>query len=254
MIKTLAVIFLLLITTQNCLGSVDWASRYLLNPKELEDILDFRSKIQLHIVRVSLLGLELVRLHPQIFKGIDTKKLKSFLELHDKAKLIPPRLDWISGDPDHYRFFLLDLWNIQHRHYSDLTDSELIYFQRVLKELNALKKDYAVNFFREHKMLEASSNKPNAMAKLFLLIERIANLVDKGMDVSASTEPNENILAASEILKDTQSVKLARSLEDHYSQIVTLKNEFILNNFFNKKDECFDALNLMLFPERSPIH
>ncbi|MBL6988599.1 MAG: hypothetical protein ISR65_02430 [Bacteriovoracaceae bacterium] len=203
-----------------------------------QDIMSFQREIELHIIRVEFLGMELAKLHPGIFWGIDKKKLRKFLRIHDRQKIEPPDIEVITLNPRDYRFFLLDLWNMRGKNMKDFSGEEYNYNRRVIDDLNYADREKALTFFIEHKMVHAGSNQLTDAANKFLLIEKIADVVDRGMYQDARAEFGKKMLPASEFLKDDFDRKLAKSLEEHYHEIINGHFGTIQNSKLKMRKNC----------------
>lgn len=202
----------------------------------------FQREIEFHIIRVEYLGLELVRLHPKRFGDLDKKRLRMFLKLHDRQKIEPPRLNSRSTNPNDFRFFLLDLWNIRGKSLKDFEGDEYTYNRNVIDKLNESDHNKAMTFFINNGMVQPHGQHLTSSAKSFFLVEKVADVVDRGMHQNTGKEFGKKMLLASEFLTDDLERELARSLEEHYDEVIGSNAVAISNSRLKQRKHCAGAI------------
>jgi len=141
-------------------------------------------------------------LRDRFYPTVNYKDLKLYLKYHDVAKT-----DYIHGNlhtsvADLYNYY--GIWLEDEEHKQEL--------KRLVDQINHIDKKIAVMF------LDAFRVAPENIG-LFKKIERIADIVDRGMDPVASEEFGRPLKKASEFSVDEESKAMILWLERHYYRI-----------------------------------
>jgi hypothetical protein len=170
---------------------------------------EFYEHTRLHRVRVKLLGMELLRTHPELFRGISPEELRIVLEAHDRAK-VSSAAHGPSGRP-----FYEELY----RSYGKKAPDPLV------NSLNQADEKYAVEALKHAglwdnpRMSSAERMRRRALRTRIKMIEKIADLVDRGKSPVTSEEFGRAMRPASTFLNNPEEVRLARELERNYSRL-----------------------------------
>lgn len=173
---------------------------------------DFDRHLALHRKRVLVLGLAL---RERFYPHIDAKELKTFLKYHDIAKTDLVHGNLKTSVEELYKFYGTRLRSTEEPQLKHLVDS-----------INLIDRRIALMFLENFKASEQNR-------ELFQKIERMADLVDRGMDPVASEEFGRLLTKASVILAEIHDVDQVLWLEDHYQE---------LTEQFQYKKECKHAL------------
>lgn len=181
-----------------------------LSNQYVNSIEDFYHHTQLHRKRVKKLGLELLKMYPDVFKGISERDVILALAEHDRAK--------ISG---------LALADDKEQFYKKLYSG---YQRRIdrptIDKLNNIDKKYME---RAHEVIgwqETDSMKTKHKKKLrkkkalLKLLENVADFVDRGMSPVSEEEFGRKMQKASEFMKGNQERKIAAALEQRYKKVI----------------------------------
>ncbi len=172
---------------------------------------EFFEHSRLHKERVKVLGMELFRTHPELFKGLTPTQLRIALEAHDRAKVSAVALG-LRGRP---------LYEELYQSYGKKAPDDLV------SKLNQVDEKYMQQALAHAglndspQMTAAERARRKVLREQIKVIERIADLVDRGKSPVTAEEFGRPIQAASSYLKNSQEVRLARELERNYSRLTT---------------------------------
>lgn len=176
----------------------------------------FRLHITLHKMRVMRIGMHLAQTH---FPEVSLAEVRNFLELHDNSKMDEANAERL------FRFYGKRPQNAEE--------------ERLLKAI-VEHIDQVDDRIREE-YLNARPLDPDTKEKLFI-IEKVADLVDRGLDPVASEEFGHRLKVASEYMKARELAVLAAAMEADYYKIVQdlrMKPLYVLNSF-NSCQRVFD--------------
>lgn len=166
---------------------------------------DFETHTILHIQRVQKLGLELYRSFSDDFTGVTEKLLSEFLSLHDCAK--------IKGVKQQNRA-LHELYPFYGANAESKDE-----FRKIVSKMNEEETAIQIDFFRASGLLEKKTGQTTFEAQQLLLIEKVADLVDRGMNEVSEEEFGRSMRLASELFEEIQNQVYARHLEVNYQEI-----------------------------------
>lgn len=170
---------------------------------------EFKKFTQMHQRRVHNLGQYLFHEFKSQFNHVNFDLVSEFLALHDQAKT-STNTDGIQQIELLYQFFGVNK--------SELPENEKFQILSTINHINYLDAQKALQFFNEKNLIK-SNGELSASAESLLLIEKISDMVDRGLCKTAATEFNRKLTPASQILTDAPSL-YAKFLEDHYQQII----------------------------------
>jgi len=173
---------------------------------KVEDIVDFHRHTLTHAKRVQLLG---IKLRDKFFLELDRQLLHDFLALHDNSKLHG------AAQPNS---ILHRLFAFYGKNASDLQGPELLAYQQLSQEIAEKDKLTASVFI----LSRVSLDDPNysLIVKVLLLIERLADAVDRSKDPTAAEEFGRPMRPVKEVLQLTRAqAQMVQYLETIYSQI-----------------------------------
>lgn len=180
----------------------------------VESKADFDRHLALHRKRVLVLGLAL---RERFYPHIDVKELKTYLKYHDIAKT-----DLVNGNlktsiDELYKYYGTRLPTDQESKLQHLVDS-----------INLIDRKIALMFLENFRSSEQNR-------EIFKRIERVSDLVDRGLDPVASEEFGKPLLKASELLAYMDEIELdqVKWLEKNYQE---------LTEQFQYKKECKHVL------------
>jgi hypothetical protein len=183
-----------------------------LTPRYVSTVGDFETHVRLHVLRTQRLALELAHSHKELFGSLNDELVFSYMALHDVSKYAAQ-----DGNPTH---ILRRLYESYGRNFSALPAQEQHRSRALVNELNALDRKVSENFLRAHGLM-SDSGALNPKGAALLRLEKIADLVDRGLDPVAAEEFNKaHMERASQFLKDPGDRKLATELEARYPQLV----------------------------------
>lgn len=160
---------------------------------------EFYEHTQKHRARVKALGLELFKSQPTLFEGLNQWQVEQALAAHDQAKVRASSLA-----PDGRPFYQV-LYKEGYGKKMDLT---------IVNALNA--NDKAIMSVTQEKI--GIGNNPDLQAKI-TRIEKIADLVDRGLSPVSTEEFGRPMEKASSFLSDIEDRKLAEFLEHKYQTV-----------------------------------
>lgn len=161
----------------------------------LEGFYDHTEK---HRARVKILGRELYKTHPHLFEGLQEFQLEQILNAHDEAK-VNPKIR--AGDGRPFYEVLYDDFG------KKINDA-------IVENLNINDKKYMMEI-RDSLGLR---NKPDLLTKVWR-IERVADLVDRGMSPATAEEFGRPMQKASSFISNLEDRELARFLENRYATL-----------------------------------
>jgi hypothetical protein len=189
-----------------------WEYSGLRRRKYVNSIQDFFDHMASHIERVESLGLTLKELRPRLFYDVDPYLLKILLSIHDFEKL---RVDPVTGR----REVLEELFKTYGVDFDTLPPDEKAQQIALRNRLNKGDKGHARQFFElfndGNRFIDKKGNYTRRALK-YLLIESVADKVDRGMSpVSAEEFNREKMVLASKskYITDRTERKLAKLLE-----------------------------------------
>lgn len=207
------------------------------NTKLVNSLEEFYEHTRLHRARVKALGLALLKSHPELFEGLSPRQVGAILEAHDLAKVSPK-----SVGPDGRPFY-----RILYDSYGKGLDKISV------DSLNAQDRPY----MEKAKSAYGLDKNPDLHAKMDR-IEKIADLVDRGMSNVSAEEFGRPMDKASNFLKNDDDVKLAQELEKNYKEITkkltykgltpaslrSVKGHILIEESFAKAKSTKDSLKL----------
>lgn len=204
-----SVLFALNITSSVILAPSLSSSEILFGNALVQNYSDFQKYIDLHKKRVTELGLALYQLYLDRYHQVPYEYVHAFLKLHDQSKLREPNSKAL------YSFYG------QNQNFVDsFTQKQM---QKTIQKLNDYDHGIAQLFFQ-------GVGVSPWQARLLLEIEKIADLVDRGMDPVAHEDFEGKGLykmkLGSEYLTDDFSQKAAFELEKKY-EVITGKYSFV---------------------------
>jgi hypothetical protein len=173
---------------------------------------DFRAATEQHQKRVLHLGHELFNYFRKDFMPLDSHTVEGFLRLHDQAKTDAANTsEGVSQLEVLYGFFGVDK--------TEVNENEKFKILSTINHINYLDAQTAQNYFRDHGLMNDSGEIAWAAQNL-LMIERIADLVDRGEHHLAPQEFNRKLKKASEFIEHATWADYARHLETNYLRLV----------------------------------
>ncbi len=166
---------------------------------------EFATHIQLHVLRVQQLGLELKRLYPSEFRDVDSKTISDFLQLHDKAKLEPQTLK--------------ELFSFFGRPLESMSTEEKVTFNALKNKLNNHDSKIGIDFLKR-KGLISSFGKITVVGRKLLLIQKITDVVDRGLDPISAIEFGKTLATGSGFIHSPKAKMMAQALETRYTAVV----------------------------------
>lgn len=166
------------------------------NTKLVESVEEFYEHTQKHRARVKALGLELFRSHPQLFEGLSESQVERVLEAHDQAK-VRATVKAPNGRPFYQVLYNEGFGKKLDRNIVDALNANDKQIMEVAEEVNGI-----------HKSAELQAKMER--------IEKIADLVDRGMSPVSAEEFGRSMDKASEFLKSPEDRALAIELEKKY--------------------------------------
>lgn len=182
----------------------------LLSNQYVNSIEDFYHHTQLHRKRVKKLGLELLKMYPEVFDGLTEQQVNLALAEHDRAK--------ISG---------LAMADDKEQFYKKLYSGYQRSIDRpTIDKLNAIDEKYmqrayeVIGLQETENMSTEYKKELQRKRKLLKLLENVADFVDRGMSPVSEEEFGRKMQLASEFMKDPKERELAAALEKRYKHIV----------------------------------
>ncbi|MBX3020650.1 MAG: hypothetical protein KF799_03145 [Bdellovibrionales bacterium] len=173
--------------------------------KHVRSSTDFQAAIVRHISRVEALGIALFEQFPAEFRGLNSVIISRYLKLHDSSKTEPKLLRQL------YTYYGMSL--------DEQCPSEKAAMLAVIREHNAREREISQAFFAAEGLLDPQGH-PLPAAKRLVLVERIADLVDRGQDPKVAEEFNRPMQPASQFLDKEKHRHMARYLEENYTHLV----------------------------------
>lgn len=168
-------------------------------PKLVNSLEEFVEHTRLHRERVKALGLELLRSHPDLFKGLTAQQVSSILEAHDMAKVSAK-----SIAPDGKPFYR----TLYEQGYGKRLD------RGIVDALNTQDKEFMEKTMARFGLKDS----PDLRAKMER-IEKIADFVDRGMSNVSPEEFGRPMDKASTFMQVDEDKKLAMELEKKYHRV-----------------------------------
>lgn len=172
---------------------------------------DFYRHTSLHRKRVKALGMELLRQNPEVFSGVRPEQLRIALDAHDMGK-ISPNAKYVDGRP-FYKVLFQEGYGKQIN-------------RDVVNQLNNHDQRYMQEAFKKAGLAKSPDHTSAHRARVqdirhkIARIEKIADLVDRGMSPVAQEEFGRPMQRAGVFLDNPQDRQLARSLETNYQNII----------------------------------
>jgi hypothetical protein len=180
--------------------------------KNIPSLLDFKAATEEHQNRVLILGKALYQNFSNHFVELNIDIVSNFLKLHDysKTSILPDGTNQIESL---YQFYGVNK--------SDLPEAEKFKILSTINYINYLDSQKALVFFSETKLISKDGELTDAAHNL-MLIERIADMVDRGEHASSTQEFNRKMAPASEILENEKWANYARYLEKNYAELIEI--------------------------------
>lgn len=175
---------------------------------------EFKHATLSHQKRVFQLGLVLFDQFTADFSNVQSHQVSGFLKIHDYAKTE------ILSDGTEQIGLLYQFYGMNK---TDLQDQERFKFLSAINHINYLDSQYALQFFQSQQLINSSGEFSSAAHEL-LLIEKIADLVDRGENQMSSDEFNKKLKKASAIIENEKWAHYAHFLENHYQQIISIRS------------------------------
>ncbi len=170
---------------------------------------EFYEHTRLHKERVKLLGMELFRTHPELFKGLTSSQVRIVLEAHDRAKgssgAIGP-----SGKPFYQELYQNYGKEAPYPLVNSLNQADNEYLLQALKH---------AGLDDNPQMTQTERIRRRVLRSQLKRIEKIADFVDRGKSPVSVEEFGRPMKLASTFLTKTEDAKLARELERNYSRL-----------------------------------
>lgn len=150
------------------------------NTREVNSVEDYVTLMKAHITRVRILGLKLLKLYPEIFEGVPSELLLSYLSLHDQAK-VEISIDFLKKHRLMARSTTLasDLYSqIYGVSIRALPVERRAPFLMIVQELNQKDEEVGMEFFKMHRLL-LDDGSLSVLAEKLKLIEHIADISDR---------------------------------------------------------------------------
>ena len=172
----------------------------------VKNIEDLKQHFDCHRQRLMVLAQALVIQYPEHFKELkNTNLLQEFLHLHDAAKF--------SHLEDLFMYY-----NTRPL-FSNVYEAEK--FKSLVARVNAQDELVRLNFFKLKALCGENSTEYNKQAKLLIEIERLVDMVDRGLDPVAIEEFAREMRPASEMFAiDSKDYIMAKYLEQEYHNLV----------------------------------
>jgi len=187
--------------------------------KYVHDIDDFRLHTLQHRHDVFLIGIAGFEKFRHLFPNVHEETLLSFLNAHDLEKtatLDDLKKIGYTGE----RTFLERLYDYYNVDNEKMSAEEKAEFNKLRDELNRFAGRYQFKFFFEHKLI-SPNGELSEEAKEIILIERIADLVDRDENVISLEEFNRaKMKDAKDYFEDPQIKSVVAYLEENYLRIV----------------------------------
>jgi hypothetical protein len=170
---------------------------------------EFFEHTRLHRERVKLLGMELFRTHPELFRGLTTTQVRIALEAHDRAKIMS-NARGPGGKP-----FYSELYD----YYGKKAPAPLV------NSLNQADRKYMEDALKhaglndDVRMTTGERARRSALRAQLKQIEKVADLVDRGKSAVSPEEFGRPMRLASSYLANPQEARLAQELERNYSRL-----------------------------------
>lgn len=183
---------------------------------------DFYEHTRLHRERVKLLGVELFKSHPDLFNGLTLEQVQGVLSMHDEAKVTT-------------------FYRVLYENYGGPVEKSIV------DALNAKDKE-----FMDQALKKFGIEKESDLLLKMSRIEKIADMVDRGMSPVTPEEFGRPMKKASEFIGGILDRQLALDLESRYQSIVgnlkyrkpdALRRQAIAHQL---KAECFQRSFLTL--------
>ncbi len=207
----LIILFILIISS----AALSARTENTLQKSYVNSIEDFRCHIEAHKHRVYLLGMYLLNDYPNLKKMIIEMGIEDFLKLHDNAK--------------QNKQTLVSLYSFYGENYRSLemkSKDDFERFKNLISNINKYDDKIRADFFYKENFKDQKYSYNKEVIEFFEMIESIADLVDRGMDVVASEEFGEKMKLYSEYIypdspEKIKRIEKAKFLEDSYFVIVT---------------------------------
>jgi len=201
----------------------------------VHSIEDFEVHMKHHIQRVEILGMRLLKfpdglnpdeirkMDPVLVKRlqdklekIDRVLLQKYLKLHDQSKVnaTPEFLAHYGFRPDEPKI-IERLYGIYGKNRDNMRSDEVIRSKTLIDKINAIDRQIGYEFFSAHDMIDSRGNS-SFMARIMMMVEKIADGVDRGMSPVSPEEFNRTMKLASEFLTDPEEIHLSLYLENRY--------------------------------------
>lgn len=152
---------------------------------------DFFEHTRLHRERVKVLGVELFKSHPNLFYGLTLEQVQGVLSAHDEAKVTT-------------------FYRVLYENYGGPVDKSIV------DALNAKDKEFMDAALKRFGI----DNDPELLTKMNR-IEKIADMVDRGMSEVTPEEFGRPMKRASEFMGGILDRQLAIELENKYQSVVS---------------------------------
>jgi len=188
----------------------------ILNSAEVKKITveEFKQFTLTHQRRVLCLGRHLFQEYKKQFHSVNFDLVHEFLALHDQAKTA------VNTDGTEQIELLYQFFGINK---SELPENEKFKILSMINHINYVDAQKALQFFTLHNLIK-DNGELAAAAQSLLLIEKISDLVDRGLCQIATIEFNRKLQPASEIVEAHQA-HYAKFLEENYLYITAALNE-----------------------------
>jgi hypothetical protein len=187
-------------------------------PPQIQSSGDLHVYMKSHIRRIEELGIALMENFPDEFPVPEDykKTLLAFLALHDQSKVnlteTFQKKHGIRGRP-----IIDQLYEVFGANARLLSRSKRAEFQSLIGKLNGIDDQVANDFFRDHKML-SPEGAPGKLARVFLEIEKLADMVDRTKSSYYMEEFGRFPTSPSKTMSGRKK-ELAAWLEGNYEQL-----------------------------------
>lgn len=168
---------------------------------------EFKIQMIEHKQRAQHLAGVLLKMHPEDFKGVDPNLLDKFMDQHDQIKT--------NTSPDFLKKYHLDeeapIYKVLFSHYNKPVP------QYIYKKFSDLELWMAIDFFKEHDLLNADGSLGDIALK-YLSLERVSDAVDRGLSPAAVEEFGREMDLARSRLLNHRERELAVGLEIYYAK------------------------------------
>lgn len=181
-------------------------------PRFVSTYQEFRVHVQKHRERVRLLGIDLaLRYYPHL----DTDLVSRYLSVHDISKLMTSEerlreLGYVGDRNPSERLF--EFYGQQ-----DLPPEKIYEREKVINLINNIDHEYVERFFSGYEKDKGRLGED--LKKELLEIERIADLVDRGMNPVSAEEFSRKMIKASDWVSTEKEREMAKYLELNYRNI-----------------------------------